>query len=577
MLTIEWDNTTAYIKGDFNSTKYGYELHKILRERLGYKNTNAEWSEKYKTGVWDGIVSLYVKRTQSFPAGLVELCKEVLDELEIEYNVKDMREGITANYPVVNNQKKFGRDIRDYQDFAVKKALEKERGLVAVSVGGGKTIISCELFQRIGASPALFIVPTKSLLKQAKREFEKYLEVDGKPIRVGMVGDNVCQVNPSGITVVTWQSCLSAFNEKFVPSKNKIVEEDHVGERVKKTNKQLQKEYDTAKSKYDDATALLEKTYKDLSQKERDKKIKKELKAVRTEYTKARDALKRRIDNLNNKKAIRDLIENCQILLVDEAHIAAVVIEQIAKHAKNAYYRLGMSATPWREDNQEIRIEGAFGRIAVWISSSDLIEMGHLTEAHYYMAALETQEDGDDYDDEYDKNIVNHWERNYRIKQFAEEFKEAGKPTMILVERIEHGKILESMIKDAVFVAGSDKGDNLDEESDEHEDYRFRMLDACQRNEVILIATSWAYTGVDAPELAVGIIASSLSSAATTMQMIGRFLRKTDKKKEAIIIDFYHPHPTFRKHSNARMKVAKSERAFKIFKISTGNKARKVQ
>jgi len=584
MLTIEYDNATAYIKGDFTQTKPGYELHNILRERLGYHNTAAEWSDKFKTGMWDGVVSLYSKRTQSFPTGLVVRCGEIFDELDIDYIIKDIRPKPKKNFKVVNNQEKHNREIRDYQEHAVVKALEikseeelEGRGIIASSVGSGKTTIACEIFARTQCAPVIFVVPTKSLLKQAKREFEKFLELNNLPIEVGMVGDGVCDVKLDGITVITWQSCLSAFNEKFVPSKNKIVEEDFIGERVKKTNKQLQNEYNEAKTKLEQAEFLLGNQYKELDTKAKEKKIKTECKVLQQNFVKAKNALKRRIDNLNNKKVIKELIENAQLLMVDEAHIAAIVIEQVSKHAKNAYYKLGLSATPYREDNQEIRIEGAFGRILVYISASDLIEMGYLSDTYVYFIKLSESEEGEDYADDYSLNIVNHWEKNYRTKQFAEGFKEMGKPVLILVEQIEHGKLLESLIKDAVFVAGSDKGDDVDEESDEHEDYRFRMLDACQRNEIVLIATSWAYTGVDAPDLGVLILAGSNSSASTTMQQIGRVLRKTKIKTEAIVIDFFHPHATFRKHSNARLKVSKNERAFKILNISTGNKAKKVQ
>ena len=84
----------------------------------------------------------------------------------------------------------------------------------------------------------------------------------------------------------------------------------------------------------------------------------------------------------------------------------------------------------------------------------------------------------------YSNNIVNNWERNYRIKQFAEGFKADGRPTLILVERREHGAILESMIEDAVFVPGGDKGE--EDPSDEEKNYRRRMLNAVEKNEIIL-------------------------------------------------------------------------------------------
>ena len=75
---------------------------------------------------------------------------------------------------------------------------------------------------------------------------------------------------------------------------------------------------------------------------------------------------------------MRNLISSCNAFIVDEAHVASVVIEELGKQAKNAYYRLGLSGTPWRMDNQEIRIEGTLGRKIIEVSASDLIELGFL-------------------------------------------------------------------------------------------------------------------------------------------------------------------------------------------------------
>ena len=41
-----------------------------VKNELSYTVPSHEWSAKYKTGQWDGLISLYVKRTQSFPTGL---------------------------------------------------------------------------------------------------------------------------------------------------------------------------------------------------------------------------------------------------------------------------------------------------------------------------------------------------------------------------------------------------------------------------------------------------------------------------------------------------------------------------
>jgi superfamily II DNA or RNA helicase len=271
---------------------------------------------------------------------------------------------------------------------------------------------------------------------------------------------------------------------------------------------------------------------------------------------------------------VRNLIGSCQAFIVDEAHVASVVIQELGSYATKAYYRLGLSGTPWRMDNQEIRIEGTLGRKIIDVSASDLIELGFLVPPKIFVCNVAENHDGDTYADIYSNNIVNNWERNFRIKQFAEAFKEAGRPTIILVERREHGFLLEGLIEDSVFVPGGDKG--VDDPTDEEKNYRRRMLNAVENNEIVLIATQWANVGVDAPKIATLILAGSNQSSVTTYQQVGRVLRcvgpnievsKQNNKPDAIIIDFMLEQKNLKSHCNMRKKVYRNERAWSLYQI----------
>jgi superfamily II DNA or RNA helicase len=291
-------------------------------------------------------------------------------------------------------------------------------------------------------------------------------------------------------------------------------------------------------------------------------------------YKKSQSAWDNRQNILFQKSQVRDVIKNCNALIIDEAHLAAVVTEEIGNQAKNAYYRLGLSATPFRTDNQEIRIEGTLGGKVCEVSASDLVERGYLVPPKIFVVNIDTVEPGQTYHEVYNLNIVNCWERNFRIKQFAEAMKKRGTPTLILVERMEHGNILEGMIEDAVFVPGGDKGEI--DPSDEEKNYRRRMLNAVENNEIVLIATQWANVGVDAPKISCLILAGTNSSPVTTYQQVGRVLRCVGKdvedsikngKPEAIIFDFASSHKNLRSHVNMRKKVYKNERAWKMYEL----------
>jgi superfamily II DNA or RNA helicase len=204
------------------------------------------------------------------------------------------------------------------------------------------------------------------------------------------------------------------------------------------------------------------------------------------------------------------------------------------------------------------------GRKLIEVSPTFLINRGFLVPPRIYMIPIKHTEEVSNYADSYTKHITKCWERNYRIKQFAEAFQEAGRPVMIIVDRVEHGNILEAMIKNSVFVPGSDKGE--DDPDDQEQDYRRRMLNSCESNDIILIGTQWLNTGIDAPAISVLVMAGSTQASATVLQTIGRVIRshKDSGKSEAVVIDFMDSDKHMRKHSLARKRVYQSEAGFDL-------------
>lgn len=598
MVTIEINNSTSKLVGNLHSDyKVNANFHEAIRNELSYEVPSAEWSAKFKEGQWDGKISLYNKRTQTFPSGLVRRVRNLFEQLEIEHQIIDLREKPEKNYPVTCDFE--GKELRPYQNDAAFLARKVQRGMLALCTGAGKTMTSCQIFENLAVSPVVFIVPAIELLKQTQKEFERYLRLDGEKITVGIAGGGLCNLNMQGINVITYQTALNAFDKKYVESKKQIVADPNSD--GPKTTAQLQKELEEATKKWiiakNNASAkfaelkvrtenALELAEKEIDAKKKkgfasaaltlDKQFNKEFNAFvkneLTSYKKAQTAWDNRQEVLLQKSQVRELIKDCKAFIVDEAHVASVVIEELGRYASNSYYRLGLSATPWRTDNQEIRMEGTLGRKIIDVSASDLIEQGFLVPPKIFVCNVTEVNAGDTYPDIYNSNIINNWERNYRIKQFAESFKENGRPTIILVERREHGALLESMIEDAVFVPGGDKG--VDDPTDEEKNYRRRMLNAVEKNEIVLIATQWANVGVDAPKISVLILAGSNQSSVTTYQQVGRVLRCVGKdihqsiengKSDAVIIDFMPEQKNLKAHCNMRKKVYRNERAWQLF------------
>jgi len=599
MLRLNAKNVKTTIVGQFDpDPRVNEQYHKMLRDELSYMVPDADYSPKFKEKKWDGRISLYNKHTQSFPTGLMHQTLRWLKEEEIEYKIEDERYRPEQTTVFSTRFEEFDRELRFYQVEACDRAEAKKRGILSIATGGGKTMLSCELISRLNVVPFLFIVPSQSLLEQTRVEFSKYMLQDGQIPHIGMIGDGVCDINPNGINVATYQSLLAAHDERYQEkstidpkTKKKIpgnrvvpVAEDkrkslvQLEQESKEAEKIYKKAFSNAQIKHQAEFQAAEHTDKESERLKKIKSVEKKINQVcrkeREQWMKSKDFIKTRQQTLERQQKVRELCLNISGFIVDEAHMAAVIIESLGEKMHKAFYRFGLSATPFREDNQEIRITGTMGNKLIEVSASDLIDLEFLVPPYIYMVRNNYTEATATWSETYSKHIVHCWQRNYRIKQFAEAFKEAGYPTLILVEQKDHGHILESMIKDSVFVPGSAKGDDLDDNPDEEEkSYRRLMLDAVERNEIVLIATQWANVGIDAPKIMALILAGSNKSAVTTYQQVGRILRTVGKnyqesvlngKSLAIVIDFMEEQKILHRHSVRRKKVYQRERSFHV-------------
>lgn len=550
MVRIILDNAVSNILGNFHTDyEVSSTIKEELRNALAYQVDGAEWSEKYKDGTWDGKISLYNKREKSFPTGLLFRVKQVLQDNNIEFVIENNRIKPETDHIVSTAFAEYGRSLRPYQELVLQAGLARGRGVLSVATGGGKTMISAELIARLKALPVVFIVPSKTLMYQTQKEFSKYLRINGEKTKVGIAGDGICDLNLDGINVLTWQTALQAFDEKYTKQGDKVVYDEFTGLQVRKTQSQLIDDVNDATRKFNEANN------------------KDDIKVAKAALNKAKTRLKNRETQLANKALIKELIRNTPAFIVDEAHTAAIVIQRLGEHASKSYYRFGVTATAWREDNQEIRIEGTFGRVLVNISPSDLIRDGWLVRPHIFMVKIKHIETHFDYNDAYLKHVTNCWERNYRIKQFAEELFAAGRKVIILVERLEHGEILEQMVYNSVFVPGKDDGSGNESITEEVENYRLEMLARCGRGEHILIATQWANVGVDEPGIDSLILAGSNKSSVTTFQQVGRILRPAEGKNNAIVIDFSDEQEDLHNHSLKRRRAYALEPEFKVYRV----------
>lgn len=250
-------------------------------------------------------------------------------------------------------------------------------------------------------------------------------------------------------------------------------------------------------------------------------------------------------DKLNNPKNIanvcmvqtlqRDhtLIPNSDVLIVDECHIvSAQTVYDVCMHS-NARYRVGLSATPKREDHSEMKIWAACGTIAANITVPDLIDAGYIARPEFRFFRLSPVKISNPraWAKVYREGIVANDERNALIVNSAVELVNSGRQVYIHVAHIDHGThlkhILEKRIPETVFLNGKDKTSIRKKTIQEFKDGKIRVMISTLLKE-----------GVDLPSLDALIYAAGYKSSVMTIQTIGRALRRKEGKDNAIIVDF---------------------------------------
>lgn len=265
---------------------------------------------------------------------------------------------------------------------------------------------------------------------------------------------------------------------------------------------------------------------------------------------------------------IKQFLNRVQCVLIDEAHhIAADTFWAVMQNMPNATYRIGVTATAFREDGMDIMLEGALAQKFIDISSSDLIDRGYLVPPTIYLYPFQHQrrKKDDTYGLVYSEEIVGHHDRNHLICQLAIKAKAAGKAVLIAVTQIEHGEILETMLqatdKSAIFVNGQSKSE-----------VRKQILEDLGKGVIkIVVATNIYSEGVDMPALSVLINAAGAASGIHSLQLLGRILRTFPGKTKAWVVDLQDNGKFLNNHSRERVNIYQTEPKYQLVPVATVN------
>ncbi|WP_418463241.1 DEAD/DEAH box helicase [Frisingicoccus sp.] len=223
-------------------------------------------------------------------------------------------------------------------------------------------------------------------------------------------------------------------------------------------------------------------------------------------------------------------------VVVDEAHHAvAPVLKRVIQYY-NADFTIGLTATDQRPDKK--KLETVFGTYSTSLSLKEAMEKEVVAKANVYR--IETNIDlsqvrfnGRDYVNADLEKRIRVTSRNELIVSVIEEYFVAGEAGLrqgvIFCVNVSHANEMANLLNKANITAASYTGQtkNPTVVMEEFKQKKIRFLCACN-----MISEGWDY-----PELGILVMARPTLSKVLYLQQIGRGLRKTDAKKNVIVID----------------------------------------
>ena len=223
-------------------------------------------------------------------------------------------------------------------------------------------------------------------------------------------------------------------------------------------------------------------------------------------------------------------------LVVDEAHHAvAPILKRIIQYY-NTDFTIGLTATDQRPDKK--KLETVFGTYSTPLSLKEAMEKGIVAKANVYR--IETNIDlskvrfnGKDYVNADLEKRIRVTSRNELIVDVLKEYFTSRKSSLrqgvIFCVNVSHANEMTHLLNKAGIVAASYIGQTKNPESimEDFKNKKIRFLCTCN-----MISEGWDY-----PELGILVMARPTLSKVLYLQQIGRGLRKTDTKKNVIVID----------------------------------------
>lgn len=256
-------------------------------------------------------------------------------------------------------------------------------------------------------------------------------------------------------------------------------------------------------------------------------------------------------------------IENIRALVVDEIHdMVSKVPKKYYNKLKSCSVRAAVSATPFKfggsDKSQKYSVKGYFGPILTTgagdasgrLNTKQLQDRKILATANCFFYPIDTPKiPYEIYLDAVTLGIAENWHFHQVIKRLCD--KKLRGRTLIVVERLAHGDILEDIIPGALWVRGEDTLET-----------REQIINRLKhsKEDTIAIATQGIFnTGINVKVHNL-VNAAGGQAEHQIIQRLGRGLRKADDKENLNYYDFiFRINDYLENHSKKRVQILKKE------------------
>jgi superfamily II DNA or RNA helicase len=243
-----------------------------------------------------------------------------------------------------------------------------------------------------------------------------------------------------------------------------------------------------------------------------------------------------------------EAIQGINTVIIDEVHMAKadVLKRMLTGPFAHCGIRWGLTGTVPKADFEFYGLKCSIGEVVNKIPAKELQDKGVLAQCNVNVLQTQDHPEFKNYQEEL-KWLTTDSTRMTWIADTIKSIATSGN-TLILVDRISAGEILEKKIKNSVFISGSTKNPDRKEHYDEV---------STAQNKVIIATYGVAAVGINIPRIFNLVLIEPGKSFVRVIQSIGRGIRKAEDKDSVQIWDITSSCKFAKRHLGQRKKFYK--------------------